>query len=86
MSNSVLAANRLARALLADFHAMPARERNLTRWILLDPAARDLVDALLAGKDAVVGGDRATKFTVFRNRFLPERVKAAKHARMARPT
>ncbi|MDL5156218.1 helix-turn-helix transcriptional regulator [Actinomycetospora termitidis] len=38
----VLAANRLARALLADFHAMPARERNLTRWILLDPAAREL--------------------------------------------
>ena len=38
----VLAANRLARALLADFHAMPARERNLTRWILLDPAARGL--------------------------------------------
>jgi hypothetical protein len=38
----VLAANRLARALLADFHAMPARERNLTRWILLDTAARVL--------------------------------------------
>ncbi|WP_218007763.1 SDR family NAD(P)-dependent oxidoreductase [Nocardia vinacea] len=47
--------------------------------------ARQGVDALFAGKDAVVGGDRATKFTVFRNRFLPERIKAAKHARMARP-
>ncbi|MDX3099805.1 helix-turn-helix transcriptional regulator [Nonomuraea angiospora] len=38
----VLAANRLAKALLADFDAMPYRERNLTRWIILDPAARDL--------------------------------------------
>ncbi|MBE1588298.1 helix-turn-helix transcriptional regulator [Nonomuraea angiospora] len=36
----VLAANRLAKALLAG--AMPYRERNLTRWIILDPAARDL--------------------------------------------
>ncbi|GAX56260.1 helix-turn-helix transcriptional regulator [Streptomyces olivochromogenes] len=35
----VLATNHLARALLTDFEAMPARERNLTRWILLDEAA-----------------------------------------------
>lgn len=48
--------------------------------------ARQGVDALLAGKDAVVGGDRATKFAVLRNRLLPERVKAARHARAARPT
>jgi uncharacterized protein len=48
--------------------------------------ARQGVDALLAGKDAVVGGDRATKLAVLRNRLLPERVKAARHARMARPT
>ncbi len=38
----VLASNALARALIADFDAMPYRERNLTRWILLEPAARDL--------------------------------------------
>ncbi|MEU4096823.1 hypothetical protein [Streptomyces sp. NPDC026673] len=38
----VLATNHLARALLADFDAMPARERNLTRWILLDEAAHAL--------------------------------------------
>jgi transcriptional regulator with XRE-family HTH domain len=38
----VLATNALARALLADFDALPHRERNLTRWILLDPVARDL--------------------------------------------
>jgi uncharacterized protein len=47
--------------------------------------ARQGVDALFAGKDAVVGGDRATKFAVLRNRFLPERVKAARHARIAKP-
>ncbi|MGW2151713.1 helix-turn-helix transcriptional regulator [Nonomuraea bangladeshensis] len=38
----VLATNHLCRVLLADFDAMPYRERNLTRWILLDEAAREL--------------------------------------------
>lgn len=38
----VLATNHLCRALLADFDAMPYRERNLTRWIVLAPEARDL--------------------------------------------
>lgn len=41
-SSTVLAANRLARALFADFERMPARERNYARWILLDPEARAL--------------------------------------------
>jgi short-subunit dehydrogenase len=48
--------------------------------------ARQGVEAVLAGRDAVVGGNRATKFAVLRNRFLPERVKAARHARDARPS
>ncbi|MEV0234615.1 helix-turn-helix transcriptional regulator [Nonomuraea sp. NPDC050786] len=38
----VLATNHLCRVLMADFDAMPYRERNLTRWIILDPAAREL--------------------------------------------
>ncbi|MEV4576123.1 helix-turn-helix transcriptional regulator [Nonomuraea jabiensis] len=38
----VLATNHLCRVLMADFDAMPFRERNLTRWIILDPAAREL--------------------------------------------
>ena len=38
----VLAGNQLALLLLADFDAMPAAERNLTRWIILDPRAREL--------------------------------------------
>lgn len=38
----VLAGNRLAFLLLADFPAMPVAERNLTRWMILDPAAREL--------------------------------------------
>ncbi|MCZ2837551.1 helix-turn-helix domain-containing protein [Modestobacter sp. VKM Ac-2985] len=37
----VLAANPLARALIADWDALPARHRNYTRWLLLDPAARE---------------------------------------------
>ena len=38
----VLAGNRLAFLLLADFPGMPVEERNLTRWIILDPQAREL--------------------------------------------
>jgi transcriptional regulator with XRE-family HTH domain len=38
----VLAYNRLARALVTDWNALPARERNYVRWIFLDPAAREL--------------------------------------------
>ncbi|WP_218974557.1 helix-turn-helix domain-containing protein [Streptomyces sp. NP160] len=39
----VLAANRLARALLVDWEALPARERNYARWVLLGDDARDLL-------------------------------------------
>ncbi|MEE4545688.1 helix-turn-helix transcriptional regulator [Streptomyces sp. V4-01] len=38
----VLAANRLARALYTDFDALPHRERNMSRFVFLDPAAREL--------------------------------------------
>ncbi|WP_046496821.1 MmyB family transcriptional regulator, partial [Streptomyces odonnellii] len=39
----VLASNRLARAILTDFDALPAPRRNLARYYLLDPAARERV-------------------------------------------
>jgi transcriptional regulator with XRE-family HTH domain len=39
----VLATNRLARALIADFDAMPARERNYARWMFLTSQAHDLL-------------------------------------------
>ncbi|MFD1522589.1 helix-turn-helix transcriptional regulator [Pseudonocardia yunnanensis] len=38
----VLVANRMARLLLADFTSMPARDRNATRWLVLDEGARSL--------------------------------------------
>ena len=38
----VLAINRTARALLSDFNALPARQRNYARFIFLDENARDL--------------------------------------------
>jgi transcriptional regulator with XRE-family HTH domain len=38
----VLAANRMARALICDFYALPARQRNKMRFMFLDPAARQL--------------------------------------------
>jgi transcriptional regulator with XRE-family HTH domain len=37
----VLAANRLARAVLTDFDALPATRRNLARYYLLDPEAQE---------------------------------------------
>ncbi|MEU1376945.1 helix-turn-helix transcriptional regulator [Streptomyces triculaminicus] len=39
----VLAANTLAKALYTDFDALPHRERNLARFIFLDPTAHDLL-------------------------------------------
>ncbi|NAZ75214.1 helix-turn-helix domain-containing protein [Kineococcus sp. T13] len=38
----VLATNRLAAELMTDFDALPARRRNYVRWLLLDPAAREV--------------------------------------------
>jgi hypothetical protein len=38
----VLAGNRMAFLLFTDFLALPASERNLTRWLILDPGAREL--------------------------------------------
>ncbi|MFJ5780395.1 hypothetical protein [Streptomyces sp. NPDC093094] len=39
----VLASNRLARTVLTDFDALPAGRRNLARYYLLDPDARERV-------------------------------------------
>lgn len=47
--------------------------------------ARQGVDALLAGRAATVGGDRATKRSVLLHRLLPEQLKARRHARTTRP-
>ncbi|GGR51267.1 transcriptional regulator with XRE-family HTH domain [Nocardioides luteus] len=38
----ILASNRMARALLADFENLPHRERNYARWMLLSDEARTL--------------------------------------------
>ncbi|OUC78049.1 transcriptional regulator, partial [Streptosporangium minutum] len=38
----VLASNRLARALVTDFDALPQRERNMARYMFLDETAREL--------------------------------------------
>jgi transcriptional regulator with XRE-family HTH domain len=50
----VLATNRLARALYADFDALPAGEQNMARYMFLDGAARDLyADWPRAARDTV---------------------------------
>ena len=46
----VLAGNRLAFLLLADFPAMPEAERNLTRWIILDPSRPGALPGLEDGR------------------------------------
>lgn len=52
-----------------------------------DPAlvARRGLDALFAGKDHVIGGDRATRRDALINKFLPESIKAQRFARNSRP-
>lgn len=47
--------------------------------------ARQAFDAMLSGRAEVVTGDRATKRAALLNRFLPEPLKAARHARKAKP-
>lgn len=37
----ILASNTMAHALLTDFDALPARERNFARYVFLDPTARE---------------------------------------------
>jgi transcriptional regulator with XRE-family HTH domain len=48
----VLAVNRIGAALTADFDAMPLRERNIARWLFLDPLARHVYPDW----EAVAGG------------------------------
>lgn len=50
----VLAANHLARVLFTDFDALPSRERNMARYLFLDPEARTrLPDWEKATRDTV---------------------------------
>lgn len=41
-NGDMLATNRLARALITDFDALPFRDRNMARFMFLDGAAREL--------------------------------------------
>jgi transcriptional regulator with XRE-family HTH domain len=50
----ILAGNAMARALYTDFDALAHRERNLARYIFLDPAARSLYDDWPAAARSVV--------------------------------
>ncbi|BBC28818.1 hypothetical protein SGFS_001090 [Streptomyces graminofaciens] len=72
-----------------DFHSRagmdntalgPGARKNSRRVV-----AQQGYDALMAGKDHVVGGDRATKRTALINRVLPEPVKAARQERFTKP-
>ncbi|MFE4454407.1 SDR family NAD(P)-dependent oxidoreductase [Streptomyces sp. NPDC056796] len=73
----------------SDFHARagmndtafgPGMRKNSRKDV-----ARQGFLALMKGQAEVVGGDAATRRSALRNRFLPETLKAARHARMARP-
>ncbi|QQY14215.1 SDR family NAD(P)-dependent oxidoreductase [Cutibacterium avidum] len=43
------------------------------------------VDALFEGRDHVIGGDRRTRWSAFRNKLSPEQVKARRFARDSNP-
>lgn len=47
--------------------------------------ARLGVDALFAGKDHVIGGDRKTRLDALRNRMLPDPIKARRFAKASKP-
>ncbi|MEU9268442.1 SDR family NAD(P)-dependent oxidoreductase [Streptomyces sp. NPDC048251] len=73
----------------SDFHARagmdntafgPGMKKNSRKDV-----ARQGFLALMNGDAEVIGGDAATKRTAWKNRFLPEPLKAARHARMAKP-
>jgi hypothetical protein len=51
----ILAATPLARHLIADFNALPARERNAARWILLSEQARRIHPDWEAAATGLVG-------------------------------
>jgi len=52
--HDVLASNPMSRALFTDFEALPARERNMARFMFLDETARDLyVDWASAARGTV---------------------------------
>jgi transcriptional regulator with XRE-family HTH domain len=52
--SEVVASNRMAHALFTDFSQLRPRERNYTRWILLDPEARErFVDWAVQARIAV---------------------------------
>ncbi|MFF9457315.1 SDR family NAD(P)-dependent oxidoreductase [Streptomyces flaveolus] len=64
-----------------DFHQRAGMgQKNDKRLV-----AKQGVDALLAGKDHVVGGDKATKRQALLNRFLPEPVTARRQGANAKP-
>ncbi|MER6237689.1 SDR family NAD(P)-dependent oxidoreductase [Streptomyces clavifer] len=73
----------------SDFHARagmnntafgPGMKKNSRKDV-----ARQGFLAMMDGQAEVVGGDAATKRTALKNRFLPEPLKAAQHARKAKP-
>ena len=54
----VLAANRMARALITDFDALPHRDRNIARFVFLNPDARSLYPDWAAVAEDIVYGLR----------------------------
>lgn len=76
-------------ATATDFHHTAGMDRTVfgsNDW-KNDPAAvaRQGVEALFAGRDHVIGGDRKTQRAARINKVLPERIKARRFAQDSRP-
>ena len=77
-------------ATATDFHHTAGMDNTVfgsNEW-KNDPAevAHQGVDALFAGKDHVIGGNRATRRAALLNRVLPETAKARRFAKDSRPS
>jgi transcriptional regulator with XRE-family HTH domain len=79
----VLAVNRMGVRLFADFMAMPVRERNLARWMFLDPRARvvypqwDVVAPQMVAILRRAAGTRGNSPRLVAEAASAERIKAA---------
>ncbi|MFJ8941082.1 SDR family NAD(P)-dependent oxidoreductase [Streptomyces sp. NPDC102365] len=73
----------------SDFHARAGMNNTTFGAGMKKNSRKDVARqgflALMNGQAEVVGGDAATRRTAWKNRFLPETLKAARHARSAKP-
>ncbi|MFD3309263.1 SDR family NAD(P)-dependent oxidoreductase [Streptomyces sp. NPDC058656] len=73
----------------SDFHARAGMNNTAFGTGMKKNSRKDVARqgflAMMDGRAEVVGGDAATRRTALKHRFMPETLKASRHARMAKP-